>query len=81
MIAKLKAPRVVWIMLPAGQVTEEAVKEFASKLSPGDIIIDGGNTHYKGRRAGARKRSNPSRSIMSTSARRAASGACNAATA
>jgi 6-phosphogluconate dehydrogenase len=46
-IAKLKAPRVVWIMLPAGQVTEEAVKEFASKLSPGDIIIDGGNTHYK----------------------------------
>jgi 6-phosphogluconate dehydrogenase len=46
-IAKLKAPRVVWIMLPSGQVTEEAVKEFASKLSPGDIIIDGGNTHYK----------------------------------
>jgi 6-phosphogluconate dehydrogenase len=46
-IAKLKAPRVVWIMLPAGQVTEDAVKEFASKLSPGDIIIDGGNTHYK----------------------------------
>ncbi|CAB3791483.1 phosphogluconate dehydrogenase (NAD(+)-dependent, decarboxylating) [Pararobbsia alpina] len=46
-IAKLKAPRVVWIMLPAGQVTEEAVKEFAGKLSPGDIIIDGGNTHYK----------------------------------
>jgi 6-phosphogluconate dehydrogenase len=46
-IAKLKAPRVVWIMLPSGKVTEEAVKEFASKLSPGDIIIDGGNTHYK----------------------------------
>jgi 6-phosphogluconate dehydrogenase len=46
-IAKLKAPRVVWIMLPSGQVTEDAVKEFASKLSPGDIIIDGGNTHYK----------------------------------
>jgi 6-phosphogluconate dehydrogenase len=46
-VAKLKAPRVVWIMLPSGKVTEDAIKEFADKLSPGDVLIDGGNTQYK----------------------------------
>ncbi|RKP49580.1 phosphogluconate dehydrogenase (NAD(+)-dependent, decarboxylating) [Pararobbsia silviterrae] len=46
-VAKLKAPRVVWIMLPAGKVTEDALAEFSNKLSPGDVLIDGGNTHYK----------------------------------
>jgi 6-phosphogluconate dehydrogenase len=46
-VAKLKGPRIVWIMLPAGKVTEDALTEFSNKLSPGDVLIDGGNTHYK----------------------------------
>jgi 6-phosphogluconate dehydrogenase len=45
--AKLKAPRAVWLMLPHGQVTDDAVSEFKSVLQSGDIIIDGGNTFYK----------------------------------
>jgi 6-phosphogluconate dehydrogenase len=46
MIAKLKAPRVVWIMVPSGPPTEETVKKVASLLASGDTIIDGGNTNF-----------------------------------
>jgi 6-phosphogluconate dehydrogenase len=45
--AKLKAPRAVWLMLPHGQVTEDAVTELTSVLQSGDIVIDGGNTFYR----------------------------------
>ena len=45
--AKLKAPRVVWLMLPAGKVTDDAVRELASVLQADDIVIDGGNSFYK----------------------------------
>jgi len=45
--AKLSTPRAVWLMLPAGAVTESAVRELHGVLQPGDIIIDGGNTFYK----------------------------------
>lgn len=41
------SPRIVWLMLPSGKITEEAVNRFADLLSPGDILIDGGNTYYK----------------------------------
>lgn len=41
------APRVVWVMLPAGAITEATVTELGTLLSPGDIIIDGGNSYYK----------------------------------
>jgi len=44
---KLDAPRVVWLMLPAGKVTEEAVVQLATRLAAGDIVIDGGNSFYK----------------------------------
>lgn len=44
---KLEAPRAVWLMLPAGAVTEEAINLFAGLLSVGDILIDGGNSNYK----------------------------------
>ncbi len=44
---KLTAPRVVWAMVPAGPVTEETVLKLAGVLSPGDTIIDGGNSNYK----------------------------------
>lgn len=39
--------RVVWVMVPAGAATEAVIDELANMLSPGDIIIDGGNTFYK----------------------------------
>jgi len=47
LIANLSAPRVVWIMLPAGKPTEETIAEVSSHLEPGDIVIDGGNSFYK----------------------------------
>ncbi len=47
LVASLTPPRVVWIMLPAGNATEAAIAEIATLLAPGDIIIDGGNTNWK----------------------------------
>jgi 6-phosphogluconate dehydrogenase len=54
LVAKLEAPRTVWLMLPAGDVTEHAVGELAGLLAAGDAVIDGGNSYYKDdvRRAG-----------------------------
>lgn len=46
-VAALDAPRVVWLMLPAGEATEEAVSEFVGLLEPGDVLVDGGNSFYK----------------------------------
>jgi 6-phosphogluconate dehydrogenase len=40
-------PRAVWVMLPAGRITEETVERLGALLEPNDIIIDGGNTFYK----------------------------------
>jgi len=45
--AKLEAPRTAWVMLPAGQITEETVTALGGLLSADDCIIDGGNTFYK----------------------------------
>ena len=47
MVRQLAAPRAIWVMLPAGPVTEAAVEKLGALLSPGDTIIDGGNTYYK----------------------------------
>lgn len=44
---KLKAPRSIWVMLPAGKITEDTVMDLGSHLEAGDTIIDGGNTFYK----------------------------------
>ncbi len=47
-VAKLTgSPRIVWLMLPSGAITEAAVDNFAGLLGEGDILIDGGNTYYK----------------------------------
>ena len=43
----LAAPRVVWTMVPAGDITEAVLAELFEKLEPGDIVIDGGNSNYK----------------------------------
>jgi 6-phosphogluconate dehydrogenase len=57
LVARLAKPRAVWLMLPAGEITESAVTELAPLLGAGDIIIDGGNAFYKDdiRRAQAMK--------------------------
>jgi len=47
LISKLNTPRVVWVMVPAGDVTENMLNSVADLLSPGDVIIDGGNSNYK----------------------------------
>jgi len=47
LVEKMAAPRAIWLMLPAGEITEKAISEFSKLLQPGDILIDGGNTYYK----------------------------------
>ena len=47
MVAALAAPRAIWVMLPAGAATEEALVTLAGMLSPGDVLIDGGNSMWK----------------------------------
>lgn len=42
-----ESPRAIWVMLPAGKVTEGTLAHLASCLAPGDILIDGGNSYYK----------------------------------
>jgi len=47
LVNKLSAPRAVWVMVPAGEPTEGVVNALADLLSPGDTVIDGGNSNYK----------------------------------
>ncbi len=47
LVSKLSAPRIVWVMVPAGKPTDDVVERLAELLKPGDIVIDGGNTNYK----------------------------------
>lgn len=46
-VLKLQVPRVVWVMVPAGEPTEEVIVSLSKRLSPGDVIVDGGNSNYK----------------------------------
>jgi 6-phosphogluconate dehydrogenase len=52
--SKLSAPRSVWVMVPAGEITEKTIADVASALDAGDAIVDGGNSYYRDdiRRAG-----------------------------
>src|SRR5690606_12032337 len=45
--ALTESPRAIWVMLPAGKVTEGTLQHLSSCLKPGDILIDGGNSYYK----------------------------------
>lgn len=47
LVEKLTGPRLIWLMLPAGAVTEETISRLVPLLSEGDTIIDGGNSFYK----------------------------------
>src|SRR5579871_6582862 len=46
-VKKLTKPRAAWVMVPAGPPTENTIAELAKHMEAGDIIIDGGNTHFK----------------------------------
>ena len=74
----LEKPRAVWVMLPAGQITEDTINTLAQHMEAGDTIIDGGNTFYKDdiRRAAS---CGSAASTMWTWALRAACGGWSAA--
>lgn len=46
-VSKLEGQKIVWLMLPAGEITENQIKDLIPLLSKGDIIVDGGNSNYK----------------------------------
>jgi 6-phosphogluconate dehydrogenase len=46
LVSKLDAPRTVWLMVPPGDATEETIQRLSELLSPGDLIVDGGNTNW-----------------------------------
>jgi 6-phosphogluconate dehydrogenase len=47
LVVKLRPPRTVWVMVPAGAPTEQVVVDLASRMARGDTIVDGGNSYYK----------------------------------
>ncbi len=47
LVQQLRPPRAVWVMLPAGKITEDVIAELANLLQAGDVVIDGGNTFWK----------------------------------
>src|SRR4051812_17162510 len=47
LINQLSTPRIIWVMVPSGPITEQVVEELKGLLAEGDIVIDGGNSHYK----------------------------------
>ncbi len=44
---KMSTPRIVWVMVPAGTITQTVIENLADTLEPGDIVIDGGNSYYR----------------------------------
>lgn len=46
-VGKLETPRIIWLMLPAGETTDEFIDKVLPLLSPGDLLIDGANSFYK----------------------------------
>jgi len=47
MVKQLKPPRVLWSMVPAGEVTDHTLDEFAAYASPGDVLVDGANSYFR----------------------------------
>lgn len=46
LVAALSAPRIIWVMVPSGAITDSVIAELGEKLSPGDLVIDGGNSRF-----------------------------------
>jgi len=47
LVAQLQAPRVAWVMVPAGPPTDQTIDTLAAAMEAGDVIVDGGNSYYK----------------------------------
>jgi 6-phosphogluconate dehydrogenase len=47
LVSQLSSPRIVWLMLPAGAITQQTIDDIAPLLAAGDIIVDGANGYYK----------------------------------
>jgi len=47
LVGKLTPPRIVWLMVPAGDAVDKTIESLTGELSDGDIIVDGGNSNYK----------------------------------
>jgi 6-phosphogluconate dehydrogenase len=47
LVSAMPMPRVVWLMIPAGKITDSTLVELATVLAPGDTVVDGGNSNYK----------------------------------
>ena len=47
LVASLVAPRTIWVMVPEGAATEAVLSELRGLCAPGDVVIDGGNSHFK----------------------------------
>ncbi|MBI2040387.1 decarboxylating 6-phosphogluconate dehydrogenase [Candidatus Microgenomates bacterium] len=47
LVSKLEQPRIIWLMVTAGEVVDEVLNQLIDKLSPNDLVIDGGNSFYK----------------------------------
>jgi 6-phosphogluconate dehydrogenase len=47
LVQQLRSPRAVWVMLPAGKITEDVIGELARLLAAGDVVLDGGNTFWR----------------------------------
>jgi len=47
LVQALEAPRIIWIMLPAGEIVDQHIQKLKGLMSRGDILIDGGNSYYK----------------------------------
>ncbi|MGJ8722379.1 MAG: phosphogluconate dehydrogenase (NAD(+)-dependent, decarboxylating) [Salinibacterium amurskyense] len=46
LVDALSSPRIVWVMVPSGQITDSVISDVAALLEPGDLVIDGGNTRF-----------------------------------
>jgi 6-phosphogluconate dehydrogenase len=46
LIAAVPVPRLVWVMVPSGEITDAVISELSEKLQPGDLVIDGGNSRF-----------------------------------
>ncbi|KYH33114.1 phosphogluconate dehydrogenase (NAD(+)-dependent, decarboxylating) [Neomoorella mulderi] len=47
LVGELVSPRLIWLMIPAGKAVDEVIEQLLPLLAPGDIIVDGGNSHYR----------------------------------
>ncbi|MFZ0831368.1 MAG: decarboxylating 6-phosphogluconate dehydrogenase [Thermoplasmata archaeon] len=47
LVHKLETPRVIWLMIPSGAPVDETLEQLHSLLSPGDLVVDGGNSYYR----------------------------------